>query len=59
MIDDGETDWKILVIDVNDPLAATLNDSSDIPKEVADKVFTFLRDYKVFYLLFLPRISFR
>jgi inorganic pyrophosphatase len=47
MIDEGETDWKILVIDVNDPLAANLNAHSDIPKEVTDKVFTFLRDYKI------------
>jgi inorganic pyrophosphatase len=25
MIDEGETDWKVIVIDVNDPLAAQLN----------------------------------
>lgn len=25
MIDDGETDWKILAIDVNDPLASQIN----------------------------------
>jgi inorganic pyrophosphatase len=25
MIDEGETDWKILVIDVNDPLAEHIN----------------------------------
>ena len=25
MIDDGETDWKLLGIDVNDPRAETLN----------------------------------
>jgi len=47
MIDEGETDWKILAIDVNDPLADKLNAHSDIPKEVTDKVFTFLRDYKI------------
>jgi inorganic pyrophosphatase len=27
MIDEGETDWKILVIDVNDPLAEHINGS--------------------------------
>lgn len=25
MIDEGETDWKVIVIDVNDPLAKQLN----------------------------------
>ena len=25
LIDEGETDWKILAIDVNDPIAAQLN----------------------------------
>nr|XP_002124420.2 inorganic pyrophosphatase-like isoform X1 [Ciona intestinalis] len=30
MIDEGETDWKIIAIDVNDPDAAKLNDISDI-----------------------------
>lgn len=25
MIDEGETDWKLMVIDVNDPLASKLN----------------------------------
>ena len=32
MIDDGETDWKLLGIDVNDPRAETLNDVADIEK---------------------------
>ncbi|XP_033743382.1 inorganic pyrophosphatase-like [Pecten maximus] len=34
MIDEGETDWKILAIDVNDPLAEKLNDVEDIEKEM-------------------------
>ena len=25
MIDDGETDWKLIVIDVSDPLAGEVN----------------------------------
>ncbi|EGD77010.1 inorganic pyrophosphatase [Salpingoeca rosetta] len=32
MIDDGETDWKLLGIDVNDPRAESLNDVGDIEK---------------------------
>jgi len=50
MIDEGETDWKIVCIDVNDPLAEKLNDASDIEKVMPGKlneVFTFLRDYKI------------
>ncbi|XP_047144615.1 uncharacterized protein LOC100215086 [Hydra vulgaris] len=33
MIDNGETDWKVIAIDVNDPLASKLNDIDDV-KEV-------------------------
>ena len=34
LIDEGETDWKILVIDVADPLAPKMNDISDIEKHM-------------------------
>jgi len=50
MIDEGETDWKIVVIDVKDPNASKINDHTDIEKVLPGKlneVFTFLRDYKV------------
>jgi len=50
MIDEGETDWKILCIDVNDPHADKLNDLEDIEKVFPGKlkeVFEFLRDYKI------------
>jgi len=47
MIDEGETDWKVLAIDVNDPLAQKINQHSDIPPEITKKVFNFLRDYKI------------
>lgn len=46
MIDEGETDWKILAIDVTDPDAEKYNTDKDIPEELKTKVFTFLRDYK-------------
>lgn len=32
MIDEGETDWKVIAIDVNDPLAENLNDINDVDK---------------------------
>jgi inorganic pyrophosphatase len=50
MIDEGETDWKVVAIDVKDPLADKLNDASDIEKHMPGKlkeVFEFLRDYKI------------
>jgi inorganic pyrophosphatase len=28
LIDEGETDWKLLAIDVNDPLASKMNGKS-------------------------------
>jgi inorganic pyrophosphatase len=30
MIDEGELDWKLIVINVDDPLAASLNDIADV-----------------------------
>lgn len=30
LLDEGETDWKVIAIDVNDPLAPKLNDVEDI-----------------------------
>jgi len=47
MIDAGETDWKVVVIDVNDEHASKFNDVGDIPKDKTDVVFKFLRDYKI------------
>ncbi|XP_017475515.1 PREDICTED: inorganic pyrophosphatase isoform X3 [Rhagoletis zephyria] len=32
LIDEGETDWKIITIDVNDPLAEKMNDIGDVDK---------------------------
>merc|ERR1711976_626618 len=30
MIDEGETDWKVIAIDVEDPMGAELNDIDDV-----------------------------
>ncbi|KAK3887264.1 hypothetical protein Pcinc_008619 [Petrolisthes cinctipes] len=32
LIDEGETDWKLIAIDVNDPMAPQLSDISDVEK---------------------------
>ena len=34
LLDEGETDWKIIAIDVNDPLAHKLNDIEDVEKHL-------------------------
>merc|ERR1711939_283410 len=34
LLDEGETDWKIIVIDVNDPLAPKLNDIKDVERHL-------------------------
>lgn len=34
LLDEGETDWKILAIDVNDPMASKLNDVEDIERHL-------------------------
>lgn len=50
LLDDGETDWKIVVIDVNDPLASQLNDIADVEKHLPgllDATRDWFRFYKV------------
>lgn len=34
MLDEGETDWKVLAIDVNDPLAPQLSDIGDVEQHM-------------------------
>ena len=34
LLDEGETDWKVLVVDVNDPLAPKLNDIEDVERHL-------------------------
>jgi len=47
MIDEGQTDWKVLAIDVTDENADKMNSSDDIPESKKREVFEFLRDYKI------------
>ena len=34
LLDEGETDWKVIVIDVNDPLAKDINNVEDVEKHM-------------------------
>jgi len=50
MIDDGEADWKMIVIDVNDPLAAELNNLEDVERVMPgflDTTREWFRIYKI------------
>lgn len=50
LIDEGETDWKILAIDITDPLASQINDLSDVEKHMPGLLqasYNWLRLYKV------------
>ncbi|KAF7436494.1 Inorganic pyrophosphatase [Pleurotus ostreatus] len=34
LLDEGETDWKVIVVDVRDPLASKLNDIEDVERHL-------------------------
>jgi inorganic pyrophosphatase len=50
MIDDGETDWKLFVINVNDPLAPLINTPEDLEVHLPGAIEAareYFRIYKV------------
>uniref|UniRef100_A0A7S2ZCP5 inorganic diphosphatase n=1 Tax=Rhodosorus marinus TaxID=101924 RepID=A0A7S2ZCP5_9RHOD len=50
MIDEGEMDWKVIVIDVNDPQAPLLNDVEDLKTMMPGLLhatFSWFRTYKI------------
>lgn len=46
MIDDGELDWKVLAVAVDDPLASEYSDIDDVPDAIKDGVREWFRWYK-------------
>jgi len=46
MIDDGELDWKVLAVSVDDPLAKEYNDIEDVPDAITDGIREWFRWYK-------------
>ena len=50
MIDDGELDWKIIVIDCNDPVAPFINSDEDVKEYIghttANEIKEWFRNYK-------------
>lgn len=50
MIDDGELDWKVICIAVDDPKASLVNDVADVEKHLPgelEKILVWFRDYKI------------
>lgn len=50
MIDEGELDWKIVAISLNDPRASLLNDVDDVEKHfpgTLTAIRNWFRDYKI------------
>jgi inorganic pyrophosphatase len=50
LIDDGETDWKVIAINTNDSLSKHLHDIDDVRKQVPGclkAIREYLRIYKV------------
>lgn len=50
LLDEGETDWKIFVVDVNDPMAEQLNDMNDVETHcpgLIDATREWFRSYKI------------
>jgi len=46
MIDEGETDWKVIAINTADPDADLMNDISDVDPKKLQEIFAFLKYYK-------------
>jgi len=46
MIDDGELDWKVLAIAIDDPLASEYNDIDDVPEAIKAGIREWFRWYK-------------
>lgn len=50
LLDEGETDWKVLVIDVRDPLADLINDIDDVKKYkpgLIEATVMWFKNYKI------------
>jgi len=48
MIDDGETDWKVFCIRVDDPLAALIDDVADLEKQLPGAVSAMREWFRVY-----------
>jgi inorganic pyrophosphatase len=58
LIDEGETDWKVLAIDVTDPLANEINDIDDLEKKMPGKEFSWKAELPILNPFTVLRNSF-
>lgn len=47
LIDNDETDWKVIAIDISDPKASMMNDIGDVDPLKLKEIFEWFRDYKI------------
>ena len=55
MIDEGETDWKIMAIDVEDELASKLNDIEDVETHLPGLLAATVEWFKIYKVKILNR----
>ncbi|KAF2905472.1 hypothetical protein ILUMI_00705 [Ignelater luminosus] len=48
LIDEGETDWKLIAIDVNDPIADQVNDVADVEKHFPGLLKATIEWFKIY-----------
>lgn len=48
LIDEGETDWKVLTIDINDPLASEINDIADVKEKFPGLLSATIEWFKIY-----------
>lgn len=46
LLDDDETDWKVIVVDAEDPDTASMRNIQDVPKAQVDELREWFRNYK-------------
>jgi inorganic pyrophosphatase len=45
MIDEGELDWKIVVIDCNDPIASSIKSDEDVKRHIGDETLKEIQEW--------------
>ena len=48
LIDEGETDWKLLAIDTRDPMADKLNDIEDVESHIPGLIEATVEWFKIY-----------
>lgn len=48
LIDEGETDWKLIAIDINDPMASELNDIDDVERTMPGLLKATVEWFKIY-----------